>query len=70
MNKNLRNPVIIANSARSRRIGTTYKLRDTFKFFGLDLGFGVMNEGPDDSYSYVGDEVKDRDCLIISEILD
>ena len=42
-----------------RRLGTVLHLRDTFKIFGQDFGFGVMNESSNwDDYSYIGDDVK------------
>ena len=60
----VKDPVIVGSRSNRLHLRTVNHLYKTFKLFNFECGLGFYNDGV-----YIGDEFKDRDVVLYSNII-
>ncbi|KAL4493079.1 hypothetical protein ABPG72_003164 [Tetrahymena utriculariae] len=70
LEKGIENPVLIGAHLRSRNVKRLIGLHRIFNLFDQNPSLGFMIRGNADKIEYIGEEVKNRDCILFENLID
>lgn len=70
LSKDLENPVLLSAHLRSRNIQRLLGIEKLFGFYDQTSNIGFLIHGEKEKIEFLGESVKDRDCVIFANFID